>query len=131
LQWLQDPRQINRDNLNNIRLETSRHFRNKNWEYLKDKINELHIKNKNKNIRDLCRETNEFKKGYRPRSYLVNNENVDPLADSHNNLSKWKNYFSQLLNVHRVSDVTQIEIHTTEQLVLNCSPFEFEKPCAK
>jgi hypothetical protein len=29
----------------------------------------------------------------------------------------WKNCFSQLLNVHRVSDVRQIKIHTAEPLV--------------
>jgi hypothetical protein len=36
LQWLQDPSEINGDNLNNIRRETSRHFRNKKRQYLKD-----------------------------------------------------------------------------------------------
>jgi hypothetical protein len=41
LQWLQDPSEINGDNLNHIKWETSRHFRNKKREYLKDKINEL------------------------------------------------------------------------------------------
>jgi hypothetical protein len=41
LQWLQDPSEINGDNLNNVRRETSRHFRNKKREYLKGKINEL------------------------------------------------------------------------------------------
>jgi hypothetical protein len=41
LQWLQDPSEINVDNLNNVRREASRHFRNKKREYLKDKINEL------------------------------------------------------------------------------------------
>jgi hypothetical protein len=41
LQWLQDPSEINGDNLNNVRHETSRHFRNKKREYLKGKINEL------------------------------------------------------------------------------------------
>jgi hypothetical protein len=41
LQWLQDPSDTNGDNLNNIRRETSRHFRNKKREYLIDKINEL------------------------------------------------------------------------------------------
>jgi hypothetical protein len=30
---------INGDNLNNIRCETSRHFRNRKREYLKDEIN--------------------------------------------------------------------------------------------
>jgi hypothetical protein len=39
------------------------------------------------------------------------------LADSHNILNRWKNYFSQLLNVHKVSDVRQIEIHTAKPLV--------------
>jgi hypothetical protein len=41
LLWLLDPNAIYGDNLNNIRCEASRHFRNKNREYLKDKINEL------------------------------------------------------------------------------------------
>jgi hypothetical protein len=41
----------------------------------------------------------------KPRSNLVKDENGDLLADSHNILNRWKNYFSQLLNVHRVSDV--------------------------
>jgi hypothetical protein len=57
---LQDPSEINGDNLNNVRREASRHFRNKKREYLKDKINELatNSKNKNKNIRDLYRGLN-------------------------------------------------------------------------
>jgi hypothetical protein len=38
-----------------------------------------------------------------PRSKLVKDENVDLLADSLNILNRWKNYFSQLLNIHRVS----------------------------
>jgi hypothetical protein len=41
LQWLQDPNEINADNLNNVRSEASRNFRNKRWEYLKNKINEF------------------------------------------------------------------------------------------
>jgi hypothetical protein len=41
LQWLQRPSEINGDNLNNIRLEASRHFWIKKREYQKDKINEL------------------------------------------------------------------------------------------
>jgi hypothetical protein len=47
----------------------------------------------------------------------VKDEKGDLLADSHNILNRWKNYFSQLLNVHRVSDVRQIEMHTAEPLV--------------
>jgi hypothetical protein len=51
LQWLQDPSEINGDNLNNVRGEASRYFRNKKREYLKDKINELATNSKNKNIK--------------------------------------------------------------------------------
>jgi hypothetical protein len=53
LQWLQDLSQIYGDNLNNIRPEASRNFRNKKGEYVKDKINWLPTHNKNKSIRDL------------------------------------------------------------------------------
>jgi hypothetical protein len=40
LQWLQDPSEANEDNLIDVRREAGRHFRNKQREYLKDKINE-------------------------------------------------------------------------------------------
>jgi hypothetical protein len=112
LQWLQDPSEISGDNLNNVRRQASRHFRNKNREHLKDKINELATNSKNKNIRDLYRGINEFKKGYLPRNNLVKDVNGDLLADSHNILNRWKNYFSRLLNVRNVGDVRQIEVHT-------------------
>jgi hypothetical protein len=39
--WLQVPREINGNNLNNIRREARRHFRNRKREYLKDKVEEL------------------------------------------------------------------------------------------
>jgi hypothetical protein len=53
------------------------------------------------------------------------------LADSHNILNRWKNYYCQLLNVHGVSDVRQTEIHTAEPLVPDPSPCEFESAIAK
>jgi hypothetical protein len=53
LQWLQDPNEINGDNLNKVRLEHGSSFRNKKREYLKYKINELATNIKNKNIRKL------------------------------------------------------------------------------
>jgi hypothetical protein len=40
--------------MNNVRLEASRHFRNRKMGYLKDKINELATHSKSKNINDLC-----------------------------------------------------------------------------
>jgi hypothetical protein len=83
--------------------------------------------NKNKNIRELCSGINEFKKGCQPRSNFVKGDKGDLLADSHNILNRWKNYFSLSLNVHRVIDVRQIGIHTAEPLVPDPSPFEVEK----
>jgi hypothetical protein len=112
LQWLQNPSKINGDNLNNIRHETSRYFRNRKNDYLKGKIDELA-----KTIR-----TRTLERG----SNLVKDENGDLLADPHNILNRWKNYFSQLLNVHRVSGVRQIEIHIAEPLVPDPSTFEIE-----
>jgi hypothetical protein len=52
LQWLHDTNEINGDNLNTVRREASRHFRNKRREYLKGKINELALNSKNKNIEE-------------------------------------------------------------------------------
>jgi hypothetical protein len=78
--------------LNNIRCETSRHFRNKKREYLKHKINKLATHSKNKIIRNLYTEIIEFKKGYQPSTNLVKDENGGLLADSHNILNRWKNY---------------------------------------
>jgi hypothetical protein len=63
-------------------------------------------------------------RNYEPRSNLLNDEDGDQLVDFHNIWNRWKNYYSQLLNVHRVSDVKQIEIHTAEPLVPDPSPFE-------
>jgi hypothetical protein len=49
---------------------------------LKGKINELETSNKNKNIIDLYRDINEFKKGYQPRINIIKDENVNLLLDS-------------------------------------------------
>jgi hypothetical protein len=84
--------------------EVSRYFRNKIRENLKgDKINELASNIKNKSIKDLNRGIKEYKRGYQPRNNLVKDENGELLADSHNILNRWKNYFSQLMNVHNIS----------------------------
>jgi hypothetical protein len=68
-------------------------------------------------IRYLYSTINDFKRDYQPRSNLMKDENGDLLADSHNILNRCKKFFCQLLNVHRVSDVRKIEIHTAEPLL--------------
>jgi hypothetical protein len=63
---------------------------------------------------------------YQPRSNLVKDENGYLLANFNTIENRWKSYFSQLLNVHNVSDVRQIEIHTAEPLVPGPSHIEVE-----
>jgi hypothetical protein len=123
---------VNEDNLSDIRWEASKHFRNKKREYLKDKINELVSNSKNKNIRDLYRDINEFKKGYQPRTNLVKDERGDLVADPHKILSKWKNYFCQLLNVYGVGGGSrQTEMHMAEPFMPDPSASEVEAATEK
>jgi hypothetical protein len=46
-------------------------------------------------------------------------------------LKRWKNYFTQLINVRRTTDVRQIEIPSTELLAHKPSPFEFDTAIQK
>jgi hypothetical protein len=48
------------------------------------------------------------------------------VVDSHSILARWRNYFSQVLNVHGVNDVRQAEIRTAELLVPEPSVSEIE-----
>jgi len=105
MQWIQDPNRRNVDNLNYVRRDASRHFRNKKKEYLKATIEELETNSKLNNARDLYRGINDFKKGYPPRTIIVMDEKGDLVADSHSIIARWRNYFSQVLNVHGVSDI--------------------------
>ena len=56
----------------------------------------------------------------------MKDEKGDVVADSHSILARWRNYFSQLLNVHGVNDVRQIEIHTAQPLAPEPSAYEVE-----
>jgi len=69
------------------------------------------------NIRDLYRGINDFKKGHQPRCSMVKDEKGDLVAVSHSIVARWRNYFSQLVNVHGIKDAGQAEIHTAEPLV--------------
>ena len=87
--------------LNNVTCKARVHFRNKNKAYLIAKIEELGTNSKIKNIRDLYsyRGINDFKKGFQPRTNVVKDEKGNLFADSHSTLGKWRNHFSQLLNI--------------------------------
>jgi len=126
MQWTYDPSQSIVDNLNNVRCDTNRHFRNKKKAYLRAKTEELETNSKIKNIRDFYRGINDFKKVYQPRCNIVKDEKGDLVADSHSIVARWRNYFSQILKVHGVYDVRQTEIHTAEPLVPQPNASEVE-----
>ena len=67
------------------------------------------------------------KMGYQTRTNIVKDEIGDLVTDSHSILARWRNYFSQLLNIHEINDIWQTEIHTTEPLVPKPSAFEVKK----
>jgi hypothetical protein len=60
------------------------------------------------------------------RTRIVNYEKGDLIADSHSIMVRCKNCFSQILNVHGVSDVRQAEIHTAKPTVPEPSALEVE-----
>jgi hypothetical protein len=61
-------------------------------------------------------------KVFQPRTNIVKDEKGDLVTDSHSILARWRDHFSQLLNVHGVNDVRQTEGHTAE----TTSAFEVE-----
>jgi hypothetical protein len=83
MQCLQDPNQSNVYNLNNIRCKGSKHFRNTTKTYLKTKTDDLETNRKMKNITDLYKRINNFKKGYQPRTNIVMDEVSDLVTGSH------------------------------------------------
>jgi len=85
--------------------------------YMKAKIEVLETNSKIKNIRDLYRGISEFKKGYQSRCNIVKDEKGESVADSQTIVARWRNYFSQLFNLHGFKNVGQAEIHTAEPLV--------------
>jgi len=74
---------------------------------MKAKIGDLETNSKIKNIRDLYRGNNDFRKGYQSRTNIVKDEKGDLITDSHSILARWKNHSYQLLNVHGVNNDRQ------------------------
>ena len=68
----------------------------------------------------------DFKKGYQRRPNIVKDAKGDLIADSYSILFRWRNYFSQLLNVLMVNDFRLTERHTANPLVPEPSAFEFD-----
>jgi hypothetical protein len=70
------------------------------------KIEELETSsNIKQKVRELYRGINYFKKVYQPRTNIVKDEQGVLVVGSHSILAMWRNFFSQILNVHGVNDV--------------------------
>jgi hypothetical protein len=80
MQWIPDPSQSSVDNMNNVRRDARRHFRNRKKTYLKAKIEELEINSKFNNIWNLYRGINDFKEGYQSKTIIVKDEKDDLFA---------------------------------------------------
>jgi hypothetical protein len=80
---------------------------------------------------DLYRDINEFKEGCQPRINIIKDDNSNLLADPQSALNRWKNFFNQVLNVHGVHDIRQMDIDMTESLVPEPSIVEVEVAVGK
>jgi hypothetical protein len=60
------------------------------------------------------------------KTHVVKDEKGDLDADCQSVMTRWRNCFCQLLNVHWSKGVRQEEIHTAEPLIPDTSAFEFE-----
>ncbi|PSN35187.1 hypothetical protein C0J52_22574 [Blattella germanica] len=131
MNWMREPNEQNSEQLCSIRRETTRFLKNKKREYLKEKINDLEINAKNRNIRELYQGIRIERKGFQARTNIIKNENGNMLADAKSILNRWGNFFNQLLNVHGEEEIEENNVQTAEVLVEEPSAIEVEMAIEK
>ena len=77
-------------------------------------------------LKGTCIQSSVTKSCYQDRPNTVINETGNLVTGSYRILARWRDYFTQLLNVHGVHDVRQTETHTAEPLVPEPSAFEVD-----
>ena len=102
---LQNPNDQTAEYFINVRRDPCRMFWKKKRDYMMAKVNKLEENSKSKNIREMYKGINEFKKGYQPRAYVIKKHDGTIVADTTSILSRWEQFFSNLLNVHQNSDL--------------------------
>ena len=65
----------------------------------------------------MYRGISDLKKGYQARTDIVKDEKGDLVADCHRILARWRNHFSQLLNVPGFNEDIRTETHTAQPTV--------------
>ena len=78
---------------------------------MKAKVNKLEENSKSKNIREMYKAINEFKKGYQPRAYVIKKHDGTILADATGILSRWEQFFSNVLNVNQSTSHEGSEVY--------------------
>ena len=68
-------------------------------DYMKTKVNKLEENHRNKNIQEMYKGVNDFKKGNQPRSYVTKKDDGTLVADTACILTRWEQFYSHLLNV--------------------------------
>jgi hypothetical protein len=103
------------------RREASKHFREKGRN-INTKVDELETNIEN--VRDFYRGIIDFKKGNQRRTNIVNDEKLDLMTHTHthtyththththSSLARWRDHFSQLLNMHGVNEVKQTDTYS-------------------
>ena len=112
LLWLQNPNNQTAEDFSNVRRNTCRIFRKKKRDYMKAKVNKLEENSKNKNIREMYKGINEFKKGYQPRPFVIKKHDGAIVADITSILSRWEQFFNNLLNVAQSTRHEGSEVYT-------------------
>jgi len=104
MQWVQDTNESNVDNPNSVKREAGRHIRNKCKEYLIDNFDYLEANTKLKDIIGyyMCYILSCFTIIY---IIIVKRDVIVKVLFDYRlpqYLARWRNYFSQLLNIHGV-----------------------------
>ena len=74
----------------------------------------LEENSKNKNIWEMYKGINEFKKGYQPRTYVIQKRSDTIVTDTASILSRWEQFFSNLLNFNQITNHEGSEIYMAE-----------------
>ena len=95
-------------------------FRKKKRDYMKAKVNKLEENSKNKNILEMYKGVNKFKQDYQPRTCAIKKHDGTIVAGTTNILSRWEQFFSNLLNVNQSTshEGSEVQSQTSESLVL-------------
>jgi hypothetical protein len=93
---------------------------------VKAKMDGLETNSKTKNIRDVYRGISDFKKGYQPRTNILQDVKCDLVTDFRSILARQRKHFLRVFNVRGINDVRLTDIQTAEPLVPEPSAFEIE-----